>query len=280
MNSVSGEVSQPMRNRGIEISILSSEFTRADAVQVALATGVSLHDTVSLLPDTCDIRRAKFVAETACAMGGAGCSLEETVELIGELHPQQVFRQRDSECLPASGMAVSSLQQPSLHEWLNRPDQAGFLRTCCSVASIAQAINSASESNSQLPSSAIQTAPSQIAAACALALYGSAQDHNAIELVLQSLPPNSFLELVKAGVAHLRDQNFQEFDSIGSFNVLLGYLGICSASIASSKNANSSVCSTSTLCMWFSTVLTIDGLFLQNQGKSLIFTSMCSLFSM
>ena len=118
MNSVSGEVSQPMRNRGIEISILSSEFTRADAVQVALATGVSLHDTVSLLPDTCDIRRAKFVAETACAMGGAGCSLEETVELIGELHPQQVFRQRDSECLPASGMAVSSLQQPSIHEWL------------------------------------------------------------------------------------------------------------------------------------------------------------------
>ncbi len=32
MNSVSGEVSQPMRNRGIEISILSSEFSRADAV--------------------------------------------------------------------------------------------------------------------------------------------------------------------------------------------------------------------------------------------------------
>jgi hypothetical protein len=35
-----------------------------------------------------------------------------------------------------------------------------------------------------------------------------------------------------------------------------------------------------TLCMWFSTVLTIDGIFLPNQGKSLIFTSICSLFSM
>jgi hypothetical protein len=33
MNSVSGEVSQPMRNRGIEISILSSDFTRSDAVR-------------------------------------------------------------------------------------------------------------------------------------------------------------------------------------------------------------------------------------------------------
>jgi hypothetical protein len=242
-------------------------FKMSIQVQVALATGVSLHDTVKLLPDACDIRRAKFVAETACALGGAGCSLEETIELIGELHPQQLLQQHDAaESCPVEGVAVSHLQQPSLHAWLNRPDQAKFLRTCCSVASISQAISAASGSNSQISLPASQSLPSQLAAACALSLFGTALDHKDIGFVLGTLPQNSFLDLVNAGVAHLLDQNFKASDDLWSFDVLLGYLGVCSTSSGMSKDANANICSTSTLRTWFSTVLAIDSICMQSQG--------------
>ena len=242
-------------------------FKTSIQVQVALATGVSLHDTVKLLPDSCDIRRAKFVAETACALGGAGCSQQETIELIGELHPQQLLQQQDAvESCPAEAVAASHLQQPSLHAWLNRPDQAKFLRACCSVASISQAMSAASCSNSHVSLPASQSLPSQLVAACALSLFGTALDHHDIGLVLDTLPPNSFLDLVKAGVAHIRDQNVKTSDVIGSFDVLLGYLGVCSTNSGMSKNANANICSTSMLRTWFSTVLAIDSICMQIQG--------------
>jgi hypothetical protein len=289
MNSISGEVSQPMRNRGLEISILPGTFSRADAVQVALAAGVTLQDTAKLIDANCDIRRANFVAETACALGGSGCSMDETLELIQELHPVQVHQPIDSP--PSARVAYSStsqlqqlaysstsqLQQPSLHAWLNHPHQSKFLRICCSVASIAQHMNMVSESNSQQLQPSLPSPPSLLAAASAFALFGSSQNYEDIGRVLNCLPPNAFLELVSAGITHMQDQIFKESDDIGSFDLLLGYLGVCSTSnggkdevfkIWLQKN-----CSPETLRAWFSLVLAIDSVCMRNQGNSGSFIS-------
>jgi hypothetical protein len=267
MNSISGEVSQPMRNRGLEISILPSAFTRADAVQVALAAGVSLRDTTKLLSDDCDIRRANFVAETARALGGSGCCLEETLELIKELHPPLIVQPND-----ASGNAhavvtndISHVQQPSLRAWLNHPHQSNFLRICCSVASIAQHFNVVSANNLHMSLPPIESPPSLLAAACSLALCVSSQDRDDIGRVLNMLPPNSFLEFVSLGVTHLRDQNFNESEDLGSFDLLLGYLGISSASHRD-QDESTKGCNTATLRMWFSLVLVMDSVFMQKQG--------------
>lgn len=266
MNSISGEVSQPMRNRGLEISILSSAFSRADAVQVALAVGVSMHDTTKLLSNECDIRRANFIAETARALGGSGCSMQETLELIQELHPQPTHQPHDSTNTLHSVVIdpISHLQQPSLHTWLNCPHQSKFLRICCSVASIAEHIKRVSESNSPLQS--MQSPPSLLAAACALALYGSSQNYDDIGRVLSTLPPNAFLELVGAGIAHLREQNFSSSEDVVSFDVLLGFLGICSTS-SCSNHAIAKTCNFAILRIWFSLVLSIDSIFMLNQGS-------------
>jgi hypothetical protein len=272
MNSISGEVSQPMRNRGLEISILPDAFTRADAVQVALAAGVSLQDTAKLIDDNCDIRRANFVAETACALGGSGCSMDETLELIQELHPVPVHQPID--CPPstrAADSSVSQLQQPSLHAWLNHPHQSKFLRICCSVASIAQHMNMVSENNLQQLQPSLPT-PSLLAAACAFALFGSSQSYEDIGRVLNCLPPNSFLELVRAGVTHMQDQIFMESDDIWSFDLLLGYLGICSTSNGSKDEVTKirlqKICSPETLRAWFGLVLATDSVVVRNQGNS------------
>lgn len=271
MNNASGEVSQPMRNRGIEISIHSNEFTRADAVQVALASGVSVHDTNNLLPTDCSLRRAKFVAETACALGGAGCSMEETIQLIGELNFQPSLI---APIVMPLGDAVDTcqLQQPSLHAWLNHPNQAKFLRSCCSVATISRLMSAALEGD--MSSSSIKTSPpSLLAAACAFSLFASAKDYEDIGRMLSVFPPNSFLELVSAGVAHLHDQNFKDSDNSGSFDVLLGYLCVCATGSCSSNVAVgncSSKCNAATLHMWFGVVLLIDGIYLQRQGDACV----------
>jgi hypothetical protein len=263
MNSVSGEVSQPMRNRGIEISILSSDFSREDAVQVALASGVSLRDAVALLPSDCSIRHAKFVAEAACALGGYGCSMEESRDLIDELH--QKPGSNDLDCCSVSQSVQSCttdiLQQPSLHAWLNEPDQAKFLRSCCSVAAIALTMK---DSNMQSDSPSSQSPPSVLAAACAFLLYVSARDSSIIKSFLDYLAPNSFLDYVGAAVMHLDHEKFDAVHVEGSFDVLFGYFSTISTN---TDYAVEGECDSLTLRMWFSVILSTDSLYLRNQGK-------------
>jgi hypothetical protein len=124
-------------------------------------------------------------------------------------------------------------------------------------------------------SSTMTSRSSLLAAACAFSLFASAKDYEDIGRMLRVFPPNSFLELVSAGVAHLHDQNFKDSDNSGSFDVLLGYLCVCATGSSSSSSSSSvaigncsSKCNAATLHMWFSLVLLIDGIYLQRQGDA------------